>query len=202
MGSGRTRCVPGSDRAVGGRDDDPVTSRLFVAVWPDDTARGPLAEAVDSARLVAPEVRWQAPERWHITLAFLGPADPARAYAQIAAVLARSDVGPPQPVRLSGAGTFGPVLWVGVEHGAWLARLAGQLQSALHVHDQRFRAHVTVGRVRGNDGSALARAAVPLLADHHGPAWIPSRITMVESRTGPHPEYRILEEWPLVLPTH
>ena len=184
-----------------GRDDGPVTSRLFVAVWPDDTARGPLAEAVDSAHRSAPEVRWQPPERWHITLAYLGPADPARASARIAGALARADGGSPEPVRLSGAGTFGPVLWVGVEHGAWLALLARQLQSALHVPDRRFRAHVTVGRVRGNDGPALARAAVPLLADHHGPAWTPRTITLVESRTGPSPEYRILEEWPLVPPT-
>ena len=102
-----------------------------------------------------------------------------------------------EPIRLARAGAFGPVVWVGVEHGAWLADLAGRLQRTLRVADRRFRAHVTVGRVRGPEGAARAREVVPLLLPHAGPAWTPSEFTLVESTTGPAPEYRVIDRWPL-----
>lgn len=179
------------------RDDVPVTTRLFVALWPDAAARQALAPTVDAARLSAPDVRWQPPERWHITLAFLGPADPGRAGARIDA-LARADRLPcAEPLALRGSGTFGPVIWVGVEHGPWLATLAHDLQQSLHVADRRFRAHVTVGRIRGADGPGRAHDAAASMAAHHGPAWTPAEITLVESLTGPAPRYDVLSRWPL-----
>jgi 2'-5' RNA ligase len=174
-----------------------VTTRLFVAIWPSDAARESLARTVDRARQAAPDVRWQPPERWHITLAFLGPADPARAAARIDSQ-ARADRWPgAEPIRLRGSGAFGPVIWVGVDHGPWLAELARELQSSLHAADRRFRAHVTVGRARGAAGPARAREVVPSLAAHDGPAWTPGDITLVESVTGPAPEYHVLERWRL-----
>lgn len=165
-----------------------------MAVWPDDDARGALSDTIERARQAAPDVRWQPPERWHITLAFLGVADPGRAAARISTVEQRGAMAV-EPVRLAGAGAFGPVVWVGVEHGPWLAELAGDLRRALHVADRRFRAHVTVGRLRGEGGAARARELIPLLASHVGPPWTPSELTLVESVTGPAPKYHILERW-------
>jgi 2'-5' RNA ligase len=89
------------------------------------------------------------------------------------------------------------VIWVGVEHGPWLAELARGLQASLHVADRRFRAHMTVGRLRGGAGPARANDVVPTLGAHDGPAWTPGEITLVESVTGPAPEYHVLERWPL-----
>ena len=174
-----------------------MDARLFVAIWPGDAARDALAGTVDTARQSAPDVRWQPPERWHITVAFLGIADPGRAATRVSTFERRGDAPAPEPIHLAGAGAFGPVIWVGVEHSPWLADLAGGLQRALHVADRRFRAHVTVGRVRGHDGVARAREVVPLLSGHCGPPWTPTEVTLVESATGPAPEYRILEQWPL-----
>ena len=182
--------------AVAGRDDGCVTSRLFVALWPDDAVRHSLAATLQSARAAAPDVRWQPADRWHVTLAFLGSADPDRAASRIGAVMER-DHPPPEPIRLLGAGTFGPVLWIGVEHGAWLDQLAGDLQRALRVADRRFRGHVTVGRIRGPNGPARARQVTPHLADHSGPPWAPAEITLVESQTGPTPSYTVRQSWPL-----
>ena len=51
-----------------------TSSRLFVAVW------SPPAFAEQLAFLPRPEqrgVRWVPPENWHVTLRFLGEADPA-----------------------------------------------------------------------------------------------------------------------------
>jgi len=179
----------------------PVTARLFVSVWPDDTARDALNDTVEQAQKAATDVRWQPPERWHITLAFLGVADPGRAAARFSPVEQRGDTPAAEPIRLVGAGAFGPVVWVGVEHRAWLGELARGLQQTLHVADRRFRAHVTVGRLRGEGAAARAREVVPLLASHVGPSWTPGEITLVESVTGPAPEYHILERWPLSPPS-
>jgi len=182
--------------APAGRDDGLVTSRLFVALWPDDAARQALAASLPSARGAAPDVRWQPAHRWHVTLAFLGPADPDKAASRIGAVMER-DHPAPEPIRLLGAGTFGPVIWVGVEHGSWLDQLTGDLQRALTVADRRFRGHVTVGRIRGPNGPARARRVTPHLADHRGPPWTPTQITLVESQIGPTPSYTVRQSWPM-----
>jgi 2'-5' RNA ligase len=174
-----------------------MTARLFVAIWPDDAARHALSGTVAEAQSAAPTVRWQPPQRWHITLAFLGEAEPVRATNRITSVMGAVDPDTAQPLRLADAGAFGPVIWVGVEHGPWLADLAHQLQQALRVADRRFRAHLTVGRARGHDGAATAREVMPLLHPHTGPWWTPADVTLVESRIGPTPEYRIVETWPL-----
>lgn len=170
-----------------------VTARLFVAIWPDDASRDALATTVHEARSTAAAVRWQPPERWHITLAFLGHADPEQAVSRIST----HNLLAPEPIHLARSGTFGPVIWVGVEHGRWLAEVAGGLQRTLRVADRRFRAHVTVGRVRGPGGPAQARDVAARLSAHVGPAWTPAEVTLIESTTGPAPEYRVRERWPL-----
>jgi 2'-5' RNA ligase len=175
-----------------------VTARLFVAIWPDAASRNALATTVHEVRTAAPDIRWQPPERWHITLAFLGQADAGQAVSRINARVPR-DLPAPGPIRITGAGAFGPVIWVGVEHGAWLAGLADGVQQALRVADRRFRAHVTVGRVRGAGGPSRAREALPLLRKYAGPPWTPTEVTLVESIIGPAPEYRICARWPLGL---
>lgn len=175
----------------------PVTppERLFVAVWPSPSAVTALADEIDRARpgLTALDLRWQPPQRWHLTLAFLGPADPDHAARR----LARVPLPAPGPVRLAGSGTFGPVLWVGVEHGPWLSPLARAVQEVLHVEDRRFRAHVTVARGRGRSAAADARTAAPALAGHAGPTWVPDRLTLVRSVTGPRPRYDVVGRWSL-----
>lgn len=182
--------------------DPAATRRLFVAIWPDPDAIAALRRTVAPARAAHPDLRWQSEERWHVTLAFLGQADPDRAAARLDGVLGgvRSGRVPgAEPIRLAGAGTFGPIVWTGVEHGPWLAELAGAVQQALNAPDRRFRAHVTVGRARGRpaDAARAARTAAGSLVDHDGPAWLPGEVTLVESTTGPRPAYRVLTRWPL-----
>ncbi len=171
--------------------------RLFAAVWPDQAAREALAGQLDRVRPEASGVRWQPPHRWHITLAFLGPGDPDIVTGRISATVARDPLPPAAPVHLSGSGTFGPVVWVGVEHGPWLPEVAARLQRAMRTRDHRFRAHVTVGRVRGSEALPHARAAAALFDGHAGPSWLPAEVTLVASTTGPQPEYHVLDRWAL-----
>lgn len=172
-----------------------MTQRLFLAIWPTSDAVAAIQADLSDIRPGHPDLRWQPPERWHITLAFLGPADAARTVASVNRLLGDPPV--PAPLRTQGAGTFGPVLWLGVEHGPWLADLAHLLQRGLRVPDARFRGHVTVARGRGPLARASAGAAVPDLAQHAGPAWTPDRVTLVASQTGPAPRYDVLTAWPM-----
>lgn len=179
-----------------------MTGRLFVAIWPDPAAIGALRVTATRAQPGHPELRWQPEERWHLTLAFVDQADPEWATARLDRVLTgdRSRRIPgAEPIRLAGAGTFGPIVWVGVESGPWLAELAGVTQRALKVADRRFRAHVTVGRARGRptEATRVAREAARSLVDHDGPPWLPGEVTLVESTTGPQPAYEVLARWPL-----
>lgn len=170
-------------------------TRLFVAIWPSPDAVAAIAVHLGRVQTAHPELRWQPPERWHLTCAFLGPTDPARAGRRIDRLL--RDPPGAEPLRVAGAGTFGPILWLGIEHGAWLDALARRIQRGLHTADQRFRPHITVARGRGPDARDAAAAALPDLLTHDGPPWTPTQITLVESVTGPAPQYRIMRRWPL-----
>ena len=175
---------------------EPATQRLFVALWPSREAVGHLADSLAECRPPDSILRWQPPERWHLTLAFLGQADPDRARSR----LSRLTLPAAGPLRLTGAGTFGPVLWLGVEHGRWLPDLGRAVRRAVHADDNRSRPHLTVARARGPAAPAHARNAAEVLADYRGPEWIPDGLTLVRSRTGPSPRYELIGSW--MFPRH
>ena len=161
--------------------------RTFVAVRPPQAA-------VEHLRAVLPA--WpSAPQRWHLTLAFLGDiADPAALVPALAEVCAGHA---PLDLRLAGSGAFGrggPV-WVGVDGDrAGLTALAGAVAQAcrdagVEVERRPYRPHLTVGR-RGRPDPAL-------LAAYAGPSWTASEVELVASRLGPPVEHRVLERFPL-----
>jgi 2'-5' RNA ligase len=161
--------------------------RTFVAVRPPPAA-------VDHLRALLPS--WpSAPERWHLTLAFLGEvADPQRLVPVLAEVGAGTA---PLDLRLAGSGAFGrggPV-WVGVEGDLrGLTALAAAVAQAcrdagVDVERRPYRPHLTIGR-RG-------RPAPALLAAYVGPSWTASQVELVASRLGPPVEHRVLERFAL-----
>ena len=152
------------------------------------------------------EPRWTAPERWHLTLLFLGtvPADVVPALVSKAAP-AVADA-PPMTLRLAGGGRFGSrrrpqVAWAGVDGDvAPLVALAGRLADVarslrLAVEDRPYRPHLTLGRWRPGrpaDGDLVDR-----LADYRGPAWPVREVRLLESHLGPKPTYETLAAWPV-----
>src|SRR3954451_4137040 len=108
--------------------------RLFVALPVPADVRARLAEATSHARdHSASALRWAPPERWHLTLAFLGDdvaedvlPDLERRLARAAS---RHELG---TLRLSGAGRFGGrVVWTGVDGDvAGLKALAASVTAA------------------------------------------------------------------------
>ena len=88
--------------------------RLFVGVIPSPDAISHAAGTVNRIASTAPDVRWIPPERWHLTLVFLGEVDPERV-PQLTAALdtVGSSYEEVDGLQLAGAGTFPGVLWLG-----------------------------------------------------------------------------------------
>ena len=161
--------------------------RTFLAVRPPADAVAHLQDALPD---------WpSAPERWHLTLAFLGDVEgPERLVGPLGAVCAGT---PALSLRLAGSGEFGrggPV-WVGVEGDLRaLTALAGELagvcrRCGVPVERRPYRPHLTVGR-RG-------RPDPRQLADYAGPTWTASEVEVVVSRLGRVVEHTVLARLPL-----
>lgn len=164
--------------------------RTFVAVRPAGPAMAHLQAALPA---------WpSAPDRWHLTLAFLGEvAEPGRLTTALAAVCAAT---PPLRLHLAGSGCFGrggPV-WVGVAGDLpVLCELAGAVADAcraegVEVERRSYRPHLTVGRRGRPDPRALASYA--------GPAWTVDEVELVVSHLGRSVRHEVVQRLPLGLP--
>ena len=161
--------------------------RLFVALRPP-------SEAV--ADLRAQQVRWPSPpDRWHVTLAFLGDvADPEPVHE---ALQVRLRDWPAFDLRLEGSGTFGrngPV-WVGVDGDVDALRdlareVAAAAQAAgVELERRAYRPHLTVGK-RGHPPPAA-------LSSYRGPTWRAREVELVRSDLGRTVVHTVLERYPL-----
>lgn len=151
--------------------------RLFVALRPPPEALAHLEAALP---------QWpSAPERWHLTLAFLGEVD---------APPDLTGVGDgPLTLQLRGSGVFGrggPV-WVGVAGEldrltALAAGVASTCRRQGHEVERRpYRPHLTVGRRGHPDPSRLAA--------YEGPVWTATELELVRSSVGRTVEHVVLQ---------
>ena len=153
----------------------------------------PPPDAVRSLRDVLPaSARLTRPEKWHVTLVFLGEVDDSRR-DEVAEIL--SGVVPPGrfALRLAGGGRFGEIAWAGLGGDlVSLAALQGELRSALAAggfpSDQRpYNPHLTVFY---HSDAATRRA----LAEFSGEPWQVAEFALVRSQDG---DYEPLRAWPL-----
>jgi 2'-5' RNA ligase len=133
---------------------------LFVAVHPPPQVLAGLAAAVHPVRVTHPGLRWVEPERWHLTLAFLGEVPESRYTgaegADLRERLARAAARhPPFELGVGGAGRFGDrVLWARpVGDIDRLRRLAASVGAAarrarIPAEGKPFRAHLTLATAR------------------------------------------------------
>jgi 2'-5' RNA ligase len=157
--------------------------RVFVAIVPPPVARPALGTAcervADAATREQLDLRWTSPTQWHLTLAFLGEADPE----PVLATLADLDVSA-FALSLRGVGAFprpraARVLWLGVCDGrAELASLASLVRGRLPSADtESFRPHLTLARARVPvDVSAVVDPDLRV-----GDPWRVGEIVVVES---------------------
>ena len=119
--------------------------RLFVAAWPSVE----VADALTGLpRPEAPGLRWTRPDQWHVTLRFLGEADPDEATAaldELAATPAVAELGP--ATRLLGKRVV-------VAAVAGLDDLAASVVAATAgvgepPEERAFTGHLTLARSKG-----------------------------------------------------
>lgn len=121
------------------------TARSFVCVWPDDDTRDALRAL---HRKDQPGVRFVPEENWHVTLRFLGQADPqavAEALAQIRVSPVEAFVGPAVEL-LSDHSVIVPVEGLG-EWATAVNRATRELGDA--AIRKRFVGHITLSRLGG-----------------------------------------------------
>jgi len=182
-----------------GNDADATTHRLFFALWPDAGLRKRIATTVAGLeRDNAPDGRRLNPDRYHLTLQFLGDFQPLRPSVLDAAIIAAGSIRlPPFDLVLDLVGSFpkAGVCWLGAstapdtlqqlwhELGRALTDARVQVRSA-----PTFSPHLTVLRhVR----KPLASAPIEPLH------WPVREFVLVDSVSGAHPAYRLLGRWPL-----
>jgi RNA 2',3'-cyclic 3'-phosphodiesterase len=134
--------------------------RSFIAVDLPANVHQALAVLQQELQRVGAPVSWVKPDKIHLTLKFLGDISPERVTA-IQAILHSIAAGT-APFRLQplGCGAFPSlkqmrVVWVGLQGASEpLLNLQQAIEQALvplgfAVEDRPFRAHLTLGRVRG-----------------------------------------------------
>jgi RNA 2',3'-cyclic 3'-phosphodiesterase len=137
--------------------------RLFVALEVPEPVRDPLDGALAEVRRRWDGLRWNPPEQWHLTLAFIGHVDDE--VDDVVSALAPAAEAAPTRIGLTlGApGRFGQrVLWMGIddEPEDAVSTLGAATQRALSeaglpVDDKPVHPHVTLARSRRRGGARI-----------------------------------------------
>ncbi len=182
------------------------TRRIFAAVEISEEARTRIAEHAWQLReaFSGLRVRWERPEKYHITLRFEAAADEKLLEKVVHQLRSTALASPKFVLTVSGGGAFenrrGPaVLWIGVQTGnddGPLKRLAGKLADPGRKHG-RFHPHITIARIKYADEARE-------LIDRHcvmqfEPVSFPvNEIVLIESTLTPNGSfYNVLQREPL-----
>ena len=162
-------------------------ARLFIAVWPPEDV---VADLTALHRKDQKGVRFVRPENWHITLRFIGNADPGAVIDALRGApyeAARARLGPAVDVIAERA------LVVPVDG---LAPLAGDVRNRTkgigEPERRRFIGHLTLARVK-------SRVPMPrVLGMLVRAEFDVEEIALVQSRLDPQgAQYETLETWPV-----
>lgn len=172
-----------------------------MAVWPPEDVVAAVASAVASLRATHPDeakgLRWTGPGQWHVTLRFLGDADPDQARAAFRRAASQDGFGPATAVAGPATGRFGrralhlPVAGLGGLAAAVAAATAGVGEAP---GDRRFSGHLTLARARDRRGGDLAPFAGFAVAGR----WEVPELALVASRPGPGgARYEVVDALPV-----
>lgn len=163
------------------------TARLFLAVWPPDDVA---ADLTALPRKDQRGVRFVRPESWHITLRFLGDADPD----QVRGALDGATF-PPARARLGPAvDVIGERSVVVPVHGLdELARVVGDRTARLgEPPRKRFVGHLTLARVKPH--AAMPRVLGAMVTGEFDV----DEVALVQSRLDPDgARYETIDSWPV-----
>jgi len=136
--------------------------RLFIAIPLGEAAEAELKRLIARLRPAAPDLRWSAPEDWHITLQFLGTTSEE----QCACLLPRLSGLNRAPIAIDfeGLGVFdrAGVFFLGVRRSPALEELQSRVVAAtgfcgFEPEERPFRPHITLARSKAGDRNRALR---------------------------------------------
>jgi RNA 2',3'-cyclic 3'-phosphodiesterase len=182
--------------------------RLFVAITPPKDALAELDAAIAALRADWPGLRWAGPEKWHLTLAFLGEVPDNRLVdltERLERATGRYRV---LTLRIGRGGAFPSASKARVfcahidgEPQALtdLGRLAASVAAAARRagapppdEGRRYRPHVTLARSKR---PANLGPLVGALSGFSGAVWDATAVELIKSLTGPQARYDTIGEW-------
>ena len=132
--------------------------RAFVALEVDEAMRSRIVETMAGLRPRFTGLRWVSPAQVHLTLRFLGRADPAVLKEMEQPLVRAAAACPAASVGVSGLGLFpergrARVLWLGIDLPESVLALqaaceAAAVEAGFEAEDRPFRSHLTLGRWR------------------------------------------------------
>ena len=143
--------------------------RAFIALPIADSIQREISLVQDRLKTAAPEVRWEHPSKFHVTMKFLGDLSGSQIQTLRSSMGEMTGKVAPFPVRLLSAGCFPnsrspKIVWIGSsrEENRLLTvcfeLIDTHCASAGFSRDERqFHPHITLGRVKGKISDSLIR---------------------------------------------
>lgn len=133
--------------------------RCFVALPTPPAAQSQITALIQNLQSVSSDVKWEAPEKVHLTLRFLGNVE-MNLVEELSRQLAdRVRYLPAFEMTYDGLGAFPNwtrprVVWIGIRSGESLDALQRNVEDVvtglgLKKEEREFHPHVTIGRVKG-----------------------------------------------------
>jgi 2'-5' RNA ligase len=176
--------------------------RLFLAIPLADSVLTELSHLTVRLRSALPNLRWVAPDSWHITLKFLGATTPLQ-YDRLIPLLfnIRSQ---PFPVQLAGPDSFDRtgVFFAAVDLTPQLVSLRQQVIAATASCEFApdtcpFRPHVTLARSRGR-GPKPSEFKTSIRVQPVIPSFLASEFVLYQSQLTPAGSvYQVRQRFPL-----
>lgn len=182
--------------------------RSFIAV--KIPATEPLRQIAMELARMGSEIKVIDPEKYHVTLKFLGNIDP-KLVPRIRSIMETLTVASrPVDLTVTGLGVFPHlqrpnVLWAGLKGADSLGDLANELDRALESvgfsrEERTFQPHLTVARVKAKPGEAFFDLLSRYEKTQFGTAPI-NQVELLRSDLGPEgPTYTVLATLPLGAP--
>ena len=170
--------------------------RSFIAIELSEVIRTQLKGLQDNLKTCRFKVRWVRPENIHLTLKFLGNIDETDIEKVRGTLTSRVDRFTPLSLSVKGVGVFPGIrrpriIWSGM--GGQLSALAA-LQKALaedlaaigfQQEKRAFKAHLTLGRVKGAIDALKLRDAIQAFDDFESEIFTADKIFLFKSDLKP-----------------
>ncbi|MBN1448930.1 MAG: RNA 2',3'-cyclic phosphodiesterase [Bacteroidetes bacterium] len=135
------------------------TIRSFIALYPDSSAREQMSAFIACLKSRYPSIRWEQPDKIHITMKFLGDVEPATLDAITAQLRSSIHPSPPIDARIDRTGAFPSlqrprIVWLGftemLQPVLDLQRITEETCERHGIERERksFTPHFTIGRVK------------------------------------------------------